>query len=196
MTMTRNFKFDDFVGPICLPSSPNFFDRPESDEEEDLKAYVAGWGSTFGACDTGSFGPTPHTMCKFPFIFEGRIYNQCSFSPPPSAYNKICKEFFRRNRHINFNDKKEAYKIYFWDKKASLARYTTCYSISGSSHGWCGTCSPGELLPGDEGYCDKYGMDDEKDNYAEMARPTPSFKWGWCNNWCNDPEAKQVSTRR
>ena len=37
----------------------------------------------------------------------------------------------------------------------------------GSTHGWCGTCYPGELNPGEEGYCDKYDEGNEKDIKVE-----------------------------
>ena len=118
----------------------------------------------------------------------------CSTSPPPSAHNKVCRQFFRwakkKDPDFNEHDFKKVYSIYFWDPKDGTARYTTCYSTMGSTQGWCGTCYPGELEPGQEGYCDKYEEGQELDNQVEAARPTKDSRWGWCNKWCEKGTVK------
>ena len=40
-----------------------------------LQAYVAGWGADNSQCDSNDFGPSPHTMCKFPFVYKGKTNN-------------------------------------------------------------------------------------------------------------------------
>ena len=37
-----------------------------------LQAYVAGWGADNSQCDSNDSGPSPHTMCKFPFVYKGK----------------------------------------------------------------------------------------------------------------------------
>ena len=62
--LDRRVKFSDLVNPICLPKA-KFKDRQAKD------AYVGGWGASQFACDTNEHGPNPHTMCKFPFKYQG-----------------------------------------------------------------------------------------------------------------------------
>ena len=106
----------------------------------------------------------------------------------------MCRQFFRwsKKKDPNFNehDFEKVYSIYFWDPKIGKPRFTTCYSTMGSAHGWCGTCYPGELEPGQEGYCDKYEEGSEIDNRVEAARPTLDSRWGWCNKWCEEGTQK------
>ena len=106
----------------------------------------------------------------------------------------MCRQFFRwakkKDPDFNEHDFEKVYSIYFWDPKISKPRFTTCYSTMGSTHGWCGTCYPGELEPGQEGYCDKYEEGSEIDNRVEAARPTLDSRWGWCNKWCEEGTVK------
>ena len=106
----------------------------------------------------------------------------------------MCKQFFRwakqKDPKFNPHDFKKVYSIYFWDAKSEKARFTTCYSTMGSTHGWCGACYPGELKPGEEGYCDEYGGGTEIRNTVEAARPTKDSQWGWCNKWCKEGTVK------
>ncbi len=77
VTTTEPFRFSETVGPVCVPSSLEFHDHPaESEEEEDMMSYVAGWGAQFSFCDTNGFGPQPHTMCKFPFSHGGEAHDR------------------------------------------------------------------------------------------------------------------------
>merc|ERR1711953_1131901 len=82
------FNVPDLINPICLPSpSLQFNDRPKD-------AYVGGWGASQFACDTNEHGPNPHTMCKFPFNYQGQVFQRCTRLPTPSATNPICVELF------------------------------------------------------------------------------------------------------
>ena len=112
---------------------------------------------------------------KFKYLIKEHTYlstfKSCSTSPPPSAKNRVCKQFFRwakrRDPSVNEHDFEKVYSIYFWDPIIRKPSKTTCYSTMGSIHGWCGTCYPGELNPGEEGYCDKYDEGNEKDIEVE-----------------------------
>jgi hypothetical protein len=150
--MSTEFKFSEAVGPICVPDTPKFMDRPASEKDKDMRAFVAGWGATFSTCDTNRNGPMPHTQCKFPFKFQGKTYdrlvsirpyqcqnffhlivpNRCSKKPPPSAHNKICQQFFRwakkEDPEFNMHNFNKVYSVYFWDPSIRKPRYTTCYS--------------------------------------------------------------------
>ena len=49
-----------------------------------IHAYVAGWGATSSQCDSNDNGPSPHKMCKFPFVWKGivnKIYHHINFCP-------------------------------------------------------------------------------------------------------------------
>ena len=61
----------NMINPICVPTSEAFKDRPKD-------AYVGGWGAERFRCDTNDFGPNPHTMCKFPFVFKAQ-HDQITF---------------------------------------------------------------------------------------------------------------------
>ena len=48
-----------------------------------IHAYVAGWGATSSQCDSNDNGPSPHKMCKFPFVWKGivnKIYHHNNVS--------------------------------------------------------------------------------------------------------------------
>ena len=38
-----------------------------------IHAYVAGWGASNSQCDSDDNGPSPHRMCKAPFIWKGKL---------------------------------------------------------------------------------------------------------------------------
>ena len=50
-----------------------------------------------------------------------------------------------------------SYQIHYWNNKKEKSEYTTCYSAKPTAQGWCGTCSE-EDIPGQEGFCDKFGI--------------------------------------
>ena len=72
VTLSRKIEFNAFVCPVCVPNSDRFPDHPAEGSGENMMAFVAGWGAAFSTCDTNDYGPTPHTQCKFPFVFKGR----------------------------------------------------------------------------------------------------------------------------
>lgn len=86
--LDRRIAFSEYVAPICVPASPGDVDDVPADDGQEMKAYVAGWGATFSQCDSNFHGPSPHAMCKFPFVYNGRVYRDCAMTPPPSADNK------------------------------------------------------------------------------------------------------------
>ena len=53
-------------------------------------------------------------------------------------------------------DQSTSYQIHYWNDKKEKAENATCYSAKPTAHGWCGTCSE-EDIPGQEGFCDKFG---------------------------------------
>lgn len=201
----RSVKFiREAIVPICVPDSTHFHDRPkEGGRGEEMKVYVAGWGASSSQCDSNNHGPDPHTMCKFPFQYNGQVYSQCTRIPPPSSKNKVCQQFFDWAASIGGLGKSvspnmrtdKSIKIYFWDSKTQTARQTSCYSSVPTLYGWCGTCYHGELEPGQEGYCDKYFSGTEKKSGAEMGRPKPDRNWGWCTRWCVNRASQSMQNK-
>ena len=86
--LNKDAIFSPMVGPICLPAGVNTKDRPSSSSES-MKAYVAGWGTTFFKCDSNMFGPNPNTQCKFPFMHNGKKHDKCTTTLTPSANKKV-----------------------------------------------------------------------------------------------------------
>ena len=76
VTLNREVTFSDNVRPICVPDSSKFPDHPADGSDEKMMAFVAGWGASFSTCDTNDYGPTPHTQCKFPFIFKNKKHDR------------------------------------------------------------------------------------------------------------------------
>ena len=175
------------VAPVCLPPGPHYPDHP-SRSGKVFKAYVAGWGAEYSQCDSNLFGPSPHTMCKFPFVYNGILHKSCAHIPPPSSDNEVCKQFhaWAKGKDPNFdpNDRSKVFSVFLWDLKVNKARVTTCYPLLAYESGWCGTCYEGELKPGEEGFCDKYHFGRELKGSSEYGKPIPDANWGWCSDWC------------
>ena len=155
------------VSPICLPT-PDVKDLPtESDPE--LKVYVAGWGKTAPGtghpdgdayCDTNEFGPAPHSICSFPFNFDGDTYDRCTKIPTPSYHHPVCKRFFKWANSEGLNlwggQLGKSYLIKFWNATSQKRNEVSCYNEF-PSNGWCGTCYDwrGKTTKrNEEGYCD------------------------------------------
>ena len=62
----KNYWKPDTSDTLYLPVILFLFQKPF------LEAYVAGWGADNSQCDSNDFGPSPHTMCKFPFVYKGK----------------------------------------------------------------------------------------------------------------------------
>ena len=207
MKLNKRVEFSKEVAPICLPTPDmNFPDIPgqapsaKGGKNGTFVGYVAGWGAAFSQCDSDDFGPSPHTPCKFPFVYKGQTYEDCSKDPPPSSGSKICHQFFRwlkqADKQAPADDNKNAhYLIYYWNSKTEQPASKSCFATQAFEHGWCGTCYPGELEPGQEGYCDKYKSGAETNTEEEHGKPREDKNWGWCSNWCGDKEGpSQVQT--
>ena len=118
----------NMISPICVPTTPRFNDRPK-------QAYVAGWGAAQFSCDTNDFGPSPHTMCNFPYVHNGEMHSKCSHTPTPGADNPVCAQFFAwaknkkrwRDRVGHNMDISESFKLYYWNEHHRKPSYTTCY---------------------------------------------------------------------
>ena len=173
-------------------------DTPKDDWSSGMKAFVSGWGAGFSQCDSDLVGPSPHAICKFPFRYNGRTYKKCARIPPPSNDNKVCKQFLHwaeehKPEGFDQTDSDQVYSIFLWDDEIHKARVTTCYPAKSSRYGWCGTCYPDDLTPGQEGYCDKYHGGTETGSLEEMAKPTPDTHWGTCSKWCHNPMGPAAS---
>ena len=130
--LNRRVEFvPNFINPICVPSTPRFNDRPKN-------VYTGGWGTNQFSptiCSTNDFGPNPHTMCKFPFVYGGHVHNGCSHFPTPAANNPICNQFFAWAKRKSWSRKwakskmpeSSSFKLYFWNKKHQKTSLTTCY---------------------------------------------------------------------
>jgi len=189
--LNRYVKFQPgFISPICLPSG-NVQDKPT--KENPIHAYVAGWGAGNSQCDSDDNGPSPHRMCKEPFIWKGKLHTGCIYDETPAAKSKVCKIFLDHyikpnRRYDDSSDVNKRYRIRFKDKQGKL-RAKLCYSTYPGRNGWCGTCYEGNLKPGHEGYCDYYHSQSEKRTLKEAARPTPTHNWGWCTDWCGEVQS-------
>ena len=152
------------VSPICLPGR-DLKDIPTQTDPE-LKAYIAGWGRMSpdaengrAFCDTKEFGPSPHTVCSFPFSYKGEIIHGCAKIPSPSSHHVICRQFFEwaASKQLDlWNDKlNKSYVIKYWNKKAKKKSQIRCYSPA-TNNGWCGTCydfKGSTTTANQEGYC-------------------------------------------
>ena len=167
----RRIKFESgTVSPICLPYK-NFVDTPTSSKFE-LKAYVAGWGRETSqnrqpeepVCHTNGLGPSPYSVCSFPFKSEGKKFFSCiKTEPPPSFRHYICNDFFEWAKHKNVSlwigSHNDSYLIKHFDKYKNQVRRIRCYNPV-NKHGWCGTCydyEGGSIKSNEEGHCKKRG---------------------------------------
>ena len=183
------------VSPICLPTPQ---DHKMAAEAHNPIAFVAGWGANYMNCDSNDFGPAPNTMCRFPFVSNGRKANFCSMRPTPSAANPVCKTFYQWSKRsgnpikLGYSD---SVKINYWDSalNGSKVAQVQCYRPDPGRRGWCGTCYQGNVQPGQEGYCDLYGPQTLTKLQREFSRPTTDSNWGWCANWCK-PGMRQASS--
>ena len=57
---------------------------------------VAGWGAAQFSCDTDDFGPSPHSMCNFPFLHKGEMHRKCSHTPTPGKFLTMSTEFDKK----------------------------------------------------------------------------------------------------
>ena len=89
-------------------------------------------------CNTNDNGPSPNTVCEFPFEHGGSIMHQCDFGKTPSADDPDCRDFRRSNPDALVGQREEAHLF----RKASDAEpYRKCYYESGGAYGWCATCN-------------------------------------------------------
>lgn len=117
----------NLVGPICMPPSSRFKDRPRN-------AFVGGWGANYAYCSTNKDGPNPHTQCKFPFKYKGQVFSQCTRLPTPTSDNPICKQLYAwSSKHLMDRDVKKhmnegkSVQVYYWDENRKKAATTACY---------------------------------------------------------------------
>ncbi|TRY62920.1 hypothetical protein TCAL_02031 [Tigriopus californicus] len=198
--LDRDVVFSASVFPICIPIANDFPDISNRDQK--LQAFVAGWGAVYSQCDTNDQGPSPHTMCKFPFVYQGMVHHQCAQMPPPSHDNPVCQQFLRWHSRVGSRGRIQmgqegTFSIFYWDDAAGRAERTTCYMPNDrtSRFGWCGTCYSGNLNPGQEGYCDKFLSGTELNTTTEFSRPQLDQNWGWCNQWCENARGQTNAQR-
>ena len=56
--------------------------------QKPINAYVAGWGASSSQCDSNEHGPTPHRACKFPFIWNGKVWDwKFEYKVTPQSHN-------------------------------------------------------------------------------------------------------------
>ena len=92
---------------------------------------VKGWGRTRNqACFTDSYGPNRHDKCRFPYIYEGKLYKHCLKSPSPSSKNRRCKQFEQDKGYSAMPKKGESLMI----KYNRGRRSTVCYEQKGRVH--------------------------------------------------------------
>ena len=73
-----------------------FFQKPFPE------AYVAGWGAGNSQCDSNDFGPSPHTMCKFPFVYKGKTNSLSLSTVNLRIHSKKPNKIFSKNEWILF----------------------------------------------------------------------------------------------
>jgi len=181
------------VAPICIPSEQDTMDTIK----ERNKVYIAGWGAQFSACDTNENGPSPNTMCKFPFEHNGKKYDFCTHDPNPAEMNPICKKFLEWSTMVKIKHKKVNANGHAIPVKINYGQNQHIYCFDtklGGSHelGWCGTCYRGLDSfndEGKEGYCNPFDSS-RKSLPTETSKPTTVQNWGMCADWCR-PGKKQ-----
>jgi len=182
------------IAPICMPTEED----TENTMKERNKVYIAGWGAQFSACDTNDSGPMPNTMCKFPFVHNGKTHDFCTHEPTPAETDPICKKFIEWSKQVNQpirrvgGTKGEAIPVKI-QYGQGMSKY--CFDTKVGGHnkmGWCGTCYRGLDSfndEGKEGYCNPFDAE-RKSKPGETARPKVALNWGMCAEWCR-PGTKQ-----
>ena len=126
--------------PICLPLTFDKSDVVSKDnfkEGKVLEVFTSGWGRVFSACVTDELGPVKGMKCKAPFFYRGSQITGCSRTRTPSAKDKDCVAFRKKNKKDYPKEPGDSIKIVTGNTTKS------CYSIQ-SRNGWCKTESQGE----------------------------------------------------
>ena len=126
--------------PICLPLTFDKSDVVSKDnfkEGKGLEVFTSGWGRVFSACVTDELGPVKGMKCKAPFFYRGSQITGCSRTRTPSAKDKDCVAFRKKNKKDYPKTPGDSIKIVTGNTTKS------CYSIQ-SRNGWCKTESQGE----------------------------------------------------
>jgi len=145
--------------PICLPLT---FDKSDIvrtgdfNAEKGLEVFTSGWGRVFSACVTDELGPVKGLKCKAPFHYRGNEITGCSRTRTPSAKDRDCSDFRRKNKKEYPKEAGDSIKIVIGNATK------TCFSVQ-SRDGWCKTESQGEATYGGT-------VDDSQ--------------WGWCESHC------------
>ena len=124
--------------PICLPLK---FDKSEDTvakgASKGLEVFTSGWGRLFSACVTDELGPVKGMKCKVPFSYRGNQISGCSRTRTPSAKDRDCVAFRRKNKKDYPKTPGDSIKIVIGNTTK------TCHSIQ-IRNGWCKTESQGE----------------------------------------------------
>ena len=93
--------------------------------------FVKGWGRTNNEeCFTDNFGPNRHDKCRFPFFYEGKLFNDCLKFPSPSSKNRICQQFEQEKGKSSMPTEGDSLMIKYNKGK----RPTVCYNQEGRVH--------------------------------------------------------------
>ena len=140
----------------------------KTNSEATFGCTLLGWGYNKDAklgCYTNEFGPAPHTLCSFPFHYNGQSFYGCIKSDVPSSQHLACKIFFKWVNENNIAagkiNKDGSYSIeyhsrFFSSEKNGSQRHVRCYNPSLIDNGWCGTCYDfmgSSTKKYEEGYC-------------------------------------------
>ena len=136
--------------PICLPLKFDKSDVVKSSDfkkkilkdfkkgsEPGLEVFTSGWGRLFSACVTDELGPSVGMKCKHPFFYRGNQISGCSRTRTPSAKDKDCLDFRRKNKKAYPKSRGDSVKLDLGSKTKM------CHSIK-IGNGWCKTESQGE----------------------------------------------------
>ena len=152
---------DNILQPICLPLKFDGSDKVRTrafKADKGLEVFTSGWGRLFSSCVTDELGPVKAMKCQNPFWNRGTIINGCSRTRTPSAKDRECIKFRKKN--------KGAYPKVAGDSVRILRgkKQTTCHAIK-ARNGWC----KAEPAPG---------------AVATFSRTVANSEWGWCESFC------------